>query len=62
MKHPLSEQRKASPTIAHALDQLQFVDLSLDDPIAFGPRQARLHCRFIALNSQDEAAFIRGSG
>lgn len=34
VEHALTQERKFSTAIAHALDQLQLMDLSLDDPIA----------------------------
>jgi hypothetical protein len=34
----------------------------IPDPSALGPRQARLHRRFISFDPQDKAAFIRGAG
>ena len=54
MQDALAKQGESCPAIAHTLDQLQLVDFTLDDPIAFGPRQARLHCRFLAFNAQHE--------
>src|SRR5690242_15587594 len=54
MKHALAQQGESCSAIAHTLDQFQFVDLSLNESVAFDPRQARLHCRFLAFNAQHE--------
>src|SRR6266849_1117688 len=54
MEHALAQERKSCPAIAHTLDQFPLVDISLNDPIALGSRQACLHRRFIAFDSRDE--------
>lgn len=59
MEDTLAQQRKSRPAIPHTLDQPQFVDLSLNDPIAFGPDAARKQCRFIAFNPQHKALKFR---
>lgn len=52
----LAQQRKTSPTVAHTLDQLQFVDLSLDDAIVLRQGEADFHRSFVSLYPGDKTA------
>jgi len=48
MQHALVEQGESRPARAHALDQLKLISLFFNDSVAFGPRQARSHYRFLS--------------
>ncbi len=47
MEYTLSEQRKSCPSIAHALDQFELVDLPLDKTIVVGKGESCNDCCFV---------------
>src|SRR6266581_2882691 len=55
MEHPLTEEGKFSPAIAHAFNQLQFVDFPLNQSVVLGKREACHHCCFVSFNPQNKA-------
>src|SRR6266568_6694718 len=55
MEHTLTEERKFSPAIAHAFNQLQFVDFPLNHSVVLGKRETCHHCGFVAFNTQNKA-------
>lgn len=55
MKHALTQQGKFSPAIAHPLYELEFIDLSFDDPIVSEQSQTGRHRRFISFHAKNEA-------
>lgn len=59
VENPLAQQGKSGPAVAHAFNQLQFVDLALDDAIAGRQSEARFDCLFVSFNSGDKAPQFR---
>src|SRR5438552_16480012 len=55
MKHALAQQRKPSPAVPHALDELQFIHFALDDPIAMGQGESCQHGSFVSFNAANKA-------
>src|SRR5712691_1861486 len=55
MENALAKEGKTCPAVPHPLNQLQFVDLSLDDSIAGRQSQASFDCRFISLHPSHKA-------
>src|SRR5712692_5571357 len=55
MEHTLTEEGKFSPAIAHAFNQLQFVDFPLNQFIVLGKREACHHSGFVSFNTQNKA-------
>jgi len=54
VENTLAEERKARSTVAHPLDEFQFVHFSLDDPIADWQGQASLDRLFVSYYSGDK--------
>ena len=56
MENALAKEGKTCPTVAHPLDELQFVDFSLDDSIAGWQAEAGFDRCLVSFDSGHKAA------
>jgi hypothetical protein len=55
MENALAKEGKTCPAIPHPFQQLQFVDISFDHPIASWQGETRFHSLFVSFHTSDKA-------
>ena len=55
MENALAKEGKTCPAIPHSFQQLQFVDVSFDHPIASRQGEARFHSLLVSFHASDKA-------
>ena len=51
MDDTLTKESESSPTISHAFDEFQLIDLPFDQAIVVGKSKSCDGCRFVMLNT-----------